>query len=439
MKTKIYIAALATALALTACDSDWTPAIDGGGRTGRLDPSSLGVEVDDTEILLTKAADYNIGDFKVKIYPKGEDTPVREWTYARTPEIFSLPVGDYRVDVVSHEVQKAAWAQPLYMGSAEFSIADSKITDIGTVTCTFQSIKVSVRFTDELRAVLGDDVKVTVVCNDDGRLEYTPAETRSGYFEAVEGSSTLAARFTGTVKGNAEDIHRVYTDAKAGQHRIITFGLRDSQQQPDPETGLIDPSQGINVSVDVTDEDVNGSVDAGEDNLGGDGRPGGEDFTDPDNPDNPDNPDKPGDDSKVDFVCAVDPEFELGVEHILSDETAAKAVIDITSKYPIAKLVVTIDSSSDDFNETVRDLDDPNIPGEINFDLANPASAEINDMLGGFGLPIADEVKGKTQVKFDVSGLVVLLATFPGTHNFNVTVTDTKGKEFGTALIYKVN
>ncbi len=40
MKTKIYIAALATALALTACDSDWTPAIDGGGRTGRLAPTA---------------------------------------------------------------------------------------------------------------------------------------------------------------------------------------------------------------------------------------------------------------------------------------------------------------------------------------------------------------------------------------------------------------
>ena len=432
MKTKIYIAALATALALTACDSDWTPAID-GGRSGKLDPASLGVEVDDTEILLTKAADYNIGDFKVKIYPKGETAPVREWTYAKTPEIFSLPVGDYRVDVVSHEVQKAAWAQPLYMGSAEFSIADSKITDIGTVTCTFRSIKVSVRFTDELRAVLGDDVKVTVVCNDDGRLEYTPAETRSGYFEAVEGSSTLAARFTGTVKGNAEDIHRVYTDAKAGQHRIITFGLRDSQQQPDPETGLIDPSQGINVSVDVTDEDVNGSVDAGEDNLGGDDRPGDEDFKDPDNPDNPDNPDKPGDDSKVDF----DSDLDLSQTHTLTDEVAAKAIININSKYPIEKLIVLIDSSSDDFNATIEALDDPAIEGKINFDLANPG--EMGETLGGFGLPVGDRVKGQTSVPFNVSSLVGLLASFPGTHNFNVAVTDTKGKTFTTALKIRVN
>lgn len=430
MKTKIYIAALATALALTACDSDWTPAID-GGRSGKLDPASLGVEVDDTEILLTKAADYNIGDFKVKIYPKGETAPVREWTYAKTPEIFSLPVGDYRVDVVSHEVQKAAWAAPLYMGSAEFSIADSKITDIGTVTCTFRSIKVSVRFTDELRAVLGDDVKVTVVCNDDGRLDYTPAETRSGYFEAVEGSSTLAARFTGTVKGNAEDIHRVYTDAKAGQHRIITFGLRDSQQQPDPETGLIDPSQGINVSVDVTDEDVNGSVDAGEDNLGGDDRPGDEDFKDPDNPDNPDNPDKPGDDSKVDFNCDLDLSQEYDA---LDADAASKAIIDIVSKYPITNLVVKIISSNDDFNSTLE--------GDFGlgttFDLANPTASQAAG-LTALKIPINDEVKGKTNVHFDVSGFIALLGSFPGTHHFNVTVTDDKGKEFSTTLKFKVN
>ncbi len=53
MKTKIFFAAIGAALALTACDSAWTPALD-GGRSGKVDPASLEVEVDDTEILLTR-------------------------------------------------------------------------------------------------------------------------------------------------------------------------------------------------------------------------------------------------------------------------------------------------------------------------------------------------------------------------------------------------
>lgn len=430
MKTKILTLAAAAMLALSACDSDWEPKPDSGIQ-GKLNLASLGVEVDTQEEVvnpLAKADGVDVSGFIVKIYKADGEAPVQQWTYSQMPEIFSLPVGDYRVDVMSHEVQKQDWDCPLYLGSATFSITDSQITDIGVVTCKFSSIKVTVRFTDELRAAMGDDVRVVVVANDEGRLEWTPAETRVGCFEAVEGSTTLAARFTGSVKGYQEDIHRVYEDVKAGQHRIITFGLRDSQQEPDPETGMIDPNEGINVSVDVRDENVSGSVDNTEDNESGDDRPGKEDFKDPDDPDNPDNPDDP-DESKVTFACPLD----LSQEYPLTDENCAKAIIDITSVYPIASLVVDIDSSNDDFNNTLT------MAGlGTRFDLANPADATLESTLAGFGLPVSGEVKGQTSVKFDVSGLVGMLGTFDGTHHFNVIVTDDKGKTFTTALKFKV-
>ena len=42
----------------------------------------------------------------------------------------------------------------------------------------------------------------------------------------IEGPTTLAASFTGTVMGVQENINKVYTDIKSGQHRIITFLLK---------------------------------------------------------------------------------------------------------------------------------------------------------------------------------------------------------------------
>lgn len=428
MKTKILSFALAFAatVGLASCDSDWQPAVD-GGRSGQIKLSSIGIEVDDTEDVL-KRSSVDVSGFLVKIYKSDADGGdlVNQWTYSQMPEIFSLGVGDYRVDIVSHNVQKAEWDAPLFLGSKTFSIADSEITDIGTVTCKFSSIKVSVRFTDELRAVMADDVEVTVVCNDEGRLTYTPAETRVGCFEAVDGSTTLAASFKGTVKGFKEDIHRVYEDVKAGQHRIITFGLRDSQIEPDPETGTIDPSEGINVSVDVEDENVGGSVGAEEDNLGGDDRPGKEDFGGGEEPGpGPDDPDA----SKVDFNCDLD----LSKVHDVTPDNCAKAIIDIESVYPITSLVVDIDSSNDDFNNTL-------IGGGLgtSFDLANPATPALEATLAGFGLPVSASVKGKTSVRFDVSQLVGLLGSFSGTHNFKVTVTDEKGKTFDATLKFRV-
>ena len=193
------------------------------------------------------------------------------------PEIFSLEPGDYRVEVQSHEVQKAEWSRPYFLGSKAFTIEANKVTEIGVVSCKFSSLKVSVVFTDALRAEMADDVKVEISANDEGKLTFTPAETRSGFFAVLDGSTTLTAVFTGTVKGYRENIIKTYTDIAAGQHRIITFDLKDNPSTPPEETGTVDPGEGINVDVSVTDSAISGGVDVSEDNETG-SRPGDEDF-----------------------------------------------------------------------------------------------------------------------------------------------------------------
>ena len=128
MKTKIFsiIALLAAAVGLGACSEDWQPNTEKTGQVALKD--NLGVMVDDAQNVLSRA-EHDIDNFLVKIYRDNEyDTPVNQWKYSELPEIFSLPVGDYRVDVCSHEVQKAEWDNPYYFGSQTFKIENSKIS-----------------------------------------------------------------------------------------------------------------------------------------------------------------------------------------------------------------------------------------------------------------------------------------------------------------------
>ncbi|MDO4320853.1 MAG: DUF4493 domain-containing protein, partial [Bacteroidales bacterium] len=292
MKTNILsiLTIAAAAIGLSSCDNAWEPSSE---RTGTVALSSLDVEVNKDEVVVSRAADdVDLSKFKVMIY--NEDGEVKgNWTYGSMPEIFTLAVGkNYRVEVISHELQKAEFGKPYYVGGKTFDIEDSKITDIGVVTCKFASIKVTVKFTDALRKVMSDDVRVTVVANDEGRLEFTPDETRAGYFAAVEGSSTLVATFKGTVKGYVENIVKPFGDVAAGQHRIITFDVKANETKPDPETGNIDPTpgdgDGLNVDVSYQDVDINEDVENEEDPEQPDDRPGNNEEWGPEDPDNPD-------------------------------------------------------------------------------------------------------------------------------------------------------
>lgn len=134
--------------------------------------------------------------------------------------------------VESHKVQKAEWSKPYYLGSKDFKVEKSKITTVGVVTAAFSSLKVTVKFDDNLKRVLGDDVKVTVIANDNGSLDFTADETRSGYFEVLENSNSMVAHFEGTVNGVYFEEDTPFTDVVPGQHRIITYKAKGNPDIP---------------------------------------------------------------------------------------------------------------------------------------------------------------------------------------------------------------
>ncbi|MDE7472888.1 MAG: DUF4493 domain-containing protein [Muribaculaceae bacterium] len=426
MKNKIYTALLSLALMVgfSACNEKWEPDGIGSSDKGSLSTADLAVDLANAENVIESRASYDLSNFIVSVVDK-DGLVVNEWVYSAMPSLPSFTVGTYTLKVESGKPAKAAWDAPYFVGEKQFEIVKDQVTSAGTVTCSLNNLKVTVRFGDDLVAAADGDLECEIRVNEEGVLRFTPTESRSGYFDIEPGNTTMVATFTGTVNGYKEEIIRLYKDLSAGQHRIISFSLKGADIEIPAETGFIDPVGGLNVDFSVVDEDLSANVNTGDEEVIDGERPGGETWpTDPVDPvdpgTDPEQPTPPADDNSIDFTSEY---LQLGKGIVnkaseFGDEDGLKpAVVTISAKNGISHLLVTIDSES---------LDVTDVGLENNFDLAYPGN--LAGALGPEGLkfPIADAVINQTSVDFDISQFVPMLALsmFPGQHTFIIKVYD---------------
>lgn len=405
-------------LTVVSCSEHWTPPT---GSDGSLALGSMIVDVKENANVIVSpgsraAADVN--NFQVTIYDK-TGAEAGSWTYGQMPEIVTLAAGDgYVVKVKSHDVEKAAWEMPYYYGeSKSFSIEKNKITEVGTVTAEFKSIKVTVEFTDELKAIVSDDVKVVIEANDEGLITFTKKEVEDGsaaYFEAVDGSTTMVAHFAGSIRGNAVDSKAPFTDIAAGQHRIVRYGVKIGPDVPEPD-GSITPG-GITIDTEIVEVDVDGNTTVVDPNIDPSDRPGHEDPENPDKP-GPDEPTPPGPGGEAATFTSETLDIEGGINY--SKDWVGDAIVIIDCPEGFAKLEVKIDSDC----LTSEVLEGVGLAEK--FDLANPG--ELSEGLEGLGFPIGDAVLGKTTINFNITDFVPMLNIYSGKSDFIITVTDSKG------------
>lgn len=422
MKTnRITLAAAGVLMfAASSCDGAWTPPAEGEGS---LALGTMTVTNDDAEKLVSSSAaradGEDLSQYTVRIRNKATSAIVKEWKYADMPEVIAMPVGDYTVTAESHDVQPAEWDKPYYLGSADFTIESGKITNIGEVSCKFSSIKVTVVFEGEIVGYVGADSKVTIEAGDT-KLEYSPGETRAGYFKKLEGSSTMAVRFDGTLNGI--ETHTVFTnkDVTAGTHYRFTFSSKPIPSIPGESgtiTNPVDPTTGIGLNVNMKGQDVDGNIVVEEDlvNVKPEDRPGYQPGDEPENPDKPD----PKPETTIEFETTLSWDEPNGVD-------GDSYVVTIKSEKPLAHLKVKIESTNNNFIASAGEL----LPME--FDLANAGDAA--EGLASIGLPVNDQVTGQKEVVFDITQLVPLLAQFPGTHTFTLEAIDQEGGSLSKSL-----
>lgn len=435
MKRKLLYAAgvISIAMMTGACSDNPDYILDGKETLADVSLEDLSIDLSTDEVEMSRAADdINVSSFFVNITDPDGDR-VYSSTFGDMEPIIQLPVAKgYTVSVENHPVENAAWDSPYYAGSKSFDVEENKINSIGTVSAVFSNIRISIRYTDELKSLLGDDVVVTVRCSETGSsLNFIPGETRSGYFKALDNSTTLAAEFNGTVSGVAARLLKTLADVKAGQHRIITFDVRHGDDTVPDEYGAISVNgegsgtrldDGLYLNATIETIDVNGNVNVEEESDSSAKRPGDEDNGNNDDP-TPPTPGAP--------ITITANQLVFDTPMNVNADTQIDGTVKVHADKGIQNLYVKIVADPEtQFGSTLEDMKVP-----TDFDLAHTTDANRSSLVG-FGFPIDDEILGNTDVEFVITDFIPLLSIYPGTHKFVLTVFDSEGKSLEKSLIF---
>lgn len=439
-KSISILAWAAAAAAFTGCSDNWVPEVEGAGE-GRLNTQSILAEVntvedekedEDVTKKATSRSSIDLSPFLVDVVRTSDNANVASWTYATMPQLPTFAVGSYKVQVRSRVLKDAEWSAPYYLGSQTFDIRNGEVTDVGPIVCKLANVRVTIDYGPKLlEATGGEGFTITVTSTPGVYLQYTGKETRSGYF-AYNGQTTMVARFQGRVNGVNEDFSHVLENIAPGQHRKLTFRLNYNPNVPDDEVGTIE-GQGIVVSCSTKTVNVDGNVIQEEDIQESGDRPGQEG-------DEPGGEDpKPGEEGNITFTSETLDHDDNG--NVLDDtpnnaddfgEGKKEAKIHIHSEAPIASLNVKIVS-----NFLTEDmLSGVGLTSE--FDLANPVKdgTDYTEGLKGLGFKVGDEVKGETDLDFDITTFMPLIA-MAGDHKFIITVKDENGVSKTLSLLIR--
>lgn len=235
--TAVVLAVMAVGLVFaTGCARGGDDAFVPTDGYGTLDLSSVAVSVDEattragatdsgesTAELSTRAVATD--DFVMRIY--AGETMVGEWPVSDRPAELLLKVGGYTLEIASPreaDAPDADWETPWYVGRRDFTIALDQTTGVGTVedpiVCGLGNIKVTVRYSEALRALVSGDAKVTVTIGD-GSLVYDYGRTAAGYFGAT-GETSMTMRFEGIP--DAEPVTETIEGVRPGEwERIFLY------------------------------------------------------------------------------------------------------------------------------------------------------------------------------------------------------------------------
>ena len=408
MKKILYtLFTIYASVALVACQNE--NILNNNNKTGQIDLSALNVTCNyDAEILRSS----NIDNFIITITEKSTNTMVSQWKYSEMPQVYTLIAGTYTLKAESCELKDAAWEAPYYADEKEFKINVDKVTAVGDLTCVLKNVKVTVEYSDEFMAAMGDDCNVNVALGK-GQLNFTKNETRAAYF-AVEGENNiLHAYFSGTIDGYLDNIYNEFDDVKAGEWRILRYTLKENNVE-NKESGSFAVNMSVDVSCNTIEQDI--QVDIEEEIIAD---PNPEPNPGDDNNDNNEPGDNPGVDPKPENGPVISATtFNIKEPQYITGDLIIQVVVN--SELPLAGLVVEIDSEA----LSPEELEGVGLAAHL--DLVNPG--EMRAGLEGLGFPVAENVLGKNEISFDITPFAGLLASMgSGTHRFILTATDDAG------------
>lgn len=373
-----------------------------------------------TKAMPSELADINT--FVVKIESNLEGGGTQTYNYKDIlDQAIELPTGSYRITAGSPAGKAAAWDQPLFEGTQNFTVVAGATSPVN-VKCSLSNTMVSIKCTDTFKTELQEfNIKVSATDNDFLTWSKTGKEnsdalaaelSKDGYFSASE----LYVQIDGKreIDGSTAALTYVVKNVHPKDHIILNLDAR--------VTGQV---QQITLAVDGTVNDRTENIVVG----------GFEEIPIPDpidpTPDpNPDpNPD-PSLPAKPSLVWEANPTFAL--TELKSEGMSVEITVNVPGK--VKDFLIDVKSDCAEFEGVIKSMTGDGLTMDL---VNNAALSSLNDL----GIPTGDSVKGKTTVPFSLSSLLPMILLYNpevnSYHTFTLKVTDEAGQTLTQALQFQ--
>lgn len=422
MKSLLFTLTALMALLFSSCHSEEMRMKETGKGEVSLAKFAISVEVEIGDIEFSRASDIDVSNYIITIKDaKGEE--VGHWIYDEMPEIISLAVGNYTVEAASSSQPTTGIDNPYYKGEQEFTIEANKLTEVETIVCQLANICVTFDFTDEFAELIEDDFEAVLKIGDNSvtMTKDDVENERKAYLPAVSENNSLDITWKGTLDGEAKEGTMRQDNIQAGEMHTVNFNLDKVDEvypfglkvsiQIDETISRVDDMLVVNPGTEPPLEDFP-AEDGGEDEGTGGGG------------------------TTSDAPTIVGTSFKGSPFDIDNDVLEIKEgevvtlKVTLSSSVGIGHVYVTIDS------ETLTPDVLQSVGLTSSFDLVEPGQYE--SALNGLGFPVADEVKGKKTVLFDITNFTSLMGIYgEANHNFILRVSDTNGNSTTKTLKVK--
>lgn len=401
MKKNIIIAFASAALVLFAsCQKTPISAVQG---VGTLSFSEFTLGLDET--VETKAVAAS-GNYTITIIDSdGNEVEKKTYDEVKNNDYkLTLTAGSYTLVASSSadEVPLAAFEQPVYGVSKEFTIAAGMTTSIGELVCTLQQCKVTVSYSDDFLKMVTGQCSTKVTVDPEQPLEYAlnadkTYEQSAGYF-AVTGS-TMTVVFKGDIEGGSKSMTKVFSNIAPKQWRQIKFIPKVDEEG--------NATFDIVIQDLISDATLNNAVDPKEEIIGED-------------------PEAP----KGDGGITLAPDYEAGCDAEITDlENMLIVPVEIrdmairfraTVPNGVKKFNVLIDSDNESFLSAV------DAANARELDLINPLP-ENGIIFDVVPFPHGQELLGQTDIAFNLDAAQDAITIYSGRHTFKMIIVDQTG------------
>lgn len=407
---------IASTLIFCACHTESMDNIVNTKGELKLSSMKIGVDMDVDVVYLESRAEsgVDLSNYIVTIYDQYSQQ-AGQWTYSEMPEIVSLAVGTYTVEVKSAAEPINGFDVPYYEGIATCEIKENQVTDVPAISCKLANMLFTVEYDESFQDKISEDVVTTITIGENS-LQIPASESRKAYLIAPDSeTASMEVNLKGTIDGEVIDYSEHFDNVKSGVHNIIKY-----QFIPVSDGSVAGGAFSVSIAIDssLTGSDESVSVNPGPE-------PGIDDFP-------TGGGEEPGDgDGEQNMPTIVGSNFNgnpFDIENdVLNITGAATLKVEINAPNGIAHLYVDIQSETLDVTE---------VGLSNSFDLAYPG--DLQEGLNGLGFPTGGEVIGKESTVFDISKFTVLLLTFSGDHNFVIHVVDQQNLEVTKVLKLRV-